>query len=60
MEQVVSYKTLSLHIVTTIGYAFSPMMNKRLYAALVKICTSGSGAFPHSCNDVVVRKMLPV
>jgi hypothetical protein len=40
MEQVFSYKTLSFHIVTTTGYAFSPAMNKSLNAVLIKLGTS--------------------
>jgi len=38
-EQFLSYKTLFLSIVTTISYAFSPLMDKNLHATLVKICT---------------------
>ena len=36
----ISYKTLFFHIITTISYTFSPVMNKNLHAVLVKICTS--------------------
>jgi len=35
------HETLFFNIVTTIGYALSPAMNKSLHAALIKICTSG-------------------
>jgi len=38
-----SYKILFFDIVTTIGYALSPVMNKSLRAALVKICTISEG-----------------
>jgi hypothetical protein len=37
IEQILSYKTLFFDLVTTIGYALSPAMNKRLHAALVTI-----------------------
>jgi hypothetical protein len=51
---------LSLHIVTTTGYAFSSVMNKILLAALVEISTSGGNPLSHSCYDgIIVRKMLP-
>jgi len=59
MEQILSYNTLFFDIVTTIGYALSPAMNKSLHAALVKVCTSGGGPLFHSSYDgVVARKML--
>ena len=35
-----SYKTLFFNTVTTISCAFSPVMNKSLYAAIITICTS--------------------
>jgi hypothetical protein len=56
MEKVLSYKTLSFHIDTTAGYAFSPAMKKRLHTALVKICTTGGDSLSHSCDDGDVRK----
>ena len=60
MEQILSYKTPFFDIVTTIGYALSPAMNKSLHAALVKICTRGGGPLFHSSYDgVVAKKMLP-
>ena len=40
IEQNPSYKTVFIHIVTTISCAFSPAMNKSLRAMLVTICTS--------------------
>ena len=47
-------------MVTTIGYALSPAMNKSVHAKLVKLCTSGGGPLFHSCYDgVVARKMFP-
>jgi hypothetical protein len=49
-----SYKTLFFNIVTTIGYALSPAMNKSLHATLVKICTSGCVPLFHSLYDGVV------
>ena len=50
---------LFFDIGTTIGYALSPVMNKSLHAALVKICTSGGGPLFHSSYDgVIARKML--
>jgi len=59
IEQILSHKTLFFDIVTTIGYALSPAMNKSLHAALVKICTSGGGPLFHSSyNGVAARKML--
>ena len=58
MEQILSYETVFLDIVTAIGYAISPAMNKSLHAALVKICTSVGGPLFHSSYDgVVARKM---
>ena len=60
IEQILSYKTLFFDIVTTIGYALSPAMNKSLHAALVKTRTSGGGPLFHSWYDgVVARKVLP-
>jgi hypothetical protein len=47
-EQILSYKTLFFDIVTPIGYALWPAMNKSLYAARVKICSSGGGQLFHS------------
>ena len=41
MEQILNYKTLFSCIDTTIIYAFSLEMDKKLHAMLVKICTSG-------------------
>jgi len=41
IDLILSYKTLFFNIVSTISCAFSPEMNKRLHAALMKICTSG-------------------
>jgi len=59
-EQILSHKTVFFDIVTTIGYALSPAMNKNLHAALVKICTCGGGPLFHSSYEgVVARKMLP-
>ena len=59
-EQMLSYKTLFFDIVTTIGYALSPAMNKSLLDALLKICTRGGGPPFHSSYDgVFARKMLP-
>ena len=60
IEQLLNYKTLFFYIVTTIGYAISPAMNKSLHATLVKNFTSGGGPLFHSSYDsVVARKMLP-
>ena len=60
IEKILSYKTLFLDIVATIGYALSPAVSKNLQAALVKICTSGGGPlFQSSYDSVVGRKMLP-
>jgi len=41
IEEILSYKTLSFNIVTTVSYSFSPEMKKSLHAAHVKICVSG-------------------
>ena len=38
--KILYYKTLFFHTVTTISYAFSPVMNKNLHAALVTVRTS--------------------
>ena len=40
IEQILYYKTLFFSIVATVSYAFSPVMNKSLHAALITICTS--------------------
>jgi len=59
IEQILSYKKLFFDVVTTIGYALSPAMNKSLHAVLVKICTSGDGPLFHGSYDgVIARKML--
>jgi hypothetical protein len=54
IEQILSYKTPIFDIVTAIGFALSPAINKSLDAALVKICTSGVGTLFHSSYDGVV------
>ena len=60
IEQILSYKTLSFNIVTTITYAFLLAMNKSLHAALAEICTSGGEPLFHSCYDsIIARKTLP-
>jgi hypothetical protein len=47
-------------MVTTIGYALLPAMNKSLHAVLVKIFTSRGGPLFHSLYDgILARKMLP-
>jgi len=59
IEQILGYKPLFFDVVTTIGYALPPVMNKSLHAALVKICTSGGGLLFHSSYDsFVARKMV--
>ena len=40
-KQVLNCKTLFFNIVTTISYAFLPLMNKILHAAFTKICIKG-------------------
>ena len=40
IEQILSYKTLSSSIVSTISYACSPVMNKSPHTVLILICTS--------------------
>ena len=40
MEQILNYNTLFFDIASTISYAFSPAMNRSLYAALTTICTN--------------------
>ena len=47
IEQILSYKTLFFDVVTAIGYAMPPAMNKNLHAPLVKICTSGGDPQSH-------------
>ena len=37
IEQILCYRMLFINVVTTIGYAFSPAMNKSLHAAHIKI-----------------------
>ena len=48
IEQVLTYKTLFLNIVTIISCAFSPAMKENLHAMLIKICISGGDALPLS------------
>jgi hypothetical protein len=46
-------------MITTTGYAFSPVMKKSLHATLVKFCTSVGDQLSHSYDGgVVVRKIL--
>jgi len=53
IEQIISYKTLFLNIVTIISYAFLPALNKSLHAALVKIYTSeGDHCFTAAMENV--------
>ena len=60
IEQILSYKTLFFDVVTPIGYALLPAMNKNLHATLVKIYASGGGPLFHGSYDsIVARKMLP-
>ena len=40
-EQILSYKMPNFNIGVTINYTLSPVMNKSLYSALIKICISG-------------------
>ena len=40
IEQILSYTTLFFNIITTISYAFLPVMNKSLHAVLIKICVA--------------------
>jgi len=50
----------TFNIVTTISYAFLPVMIKSLHATLIKIFTSGGDPLFQSCYDgAVVRKMFP-
>ena len=37
-EKTLRYKTLFFNVVTTISYAFLPLVNKSLHATLVKVC----------------------
>ena len=52
IEKILSDKTLVFNIVTTINYAFSPVMNKTLHTMLVKICMAVQNAacFSHPCH----------
>ena len=50
IEKILSYKTLFFNIVTTIGYALSPAMNKSLHAALER----GIQALVHRWRPIVV------
>lgn len=47
LEQICSYKTLFFNIGTTISYAFSPILNKKLYARLANFCTSRGVTVSH-------------
>ena len=51
LEQIVSYKTLFFDVVTTIGYALSPAMNKSLHAAIVR----GPHAGMQSITKIIVK-----
>ena len=50
-EQMLRYKTLFFNTVTTISYAFSPMMKKSLHATRIKRCISGSDPLFHSVSQ---------
>jgi len=61
IEQILSYKILFFSIVSTISYTFSPVMNKSLPAAHIKVCMSGADPLFHSCyEDIIARKSLPM
>jgi len=49
IEHILSYKMLFFNVVTTISSAFLPVMNKSLYAALTRICTSKGDPLFHNC-----------
>ena len=50
MEQILSYKIHFFNIVTTISFAFSPVINNSLHATLTKICTSGGDTLLHNVS----------
>ena len=54
---ILSYKTLFFDIDIIISYAFLQMMNKSLYAALIKICTLEVTAV-HGCLECGLSSML--
>ena len=60
IDQILSCKTLFFIIVTTISYAYLPVMNKSLLATRVKICTSGGESLFYSCYDDIIAKILPM
>lgn len=65
VEQIVSYITLFCNRVTTISHVFSPVMNKSLYAVLVKNKYKSAPMevilLFHSCYyALVARKILPL
>jgi len=41
IEQTINYKMVLFNTVTTISYAFSPVMNKSLHAAVMKVFIIG-------------------
>ena len=55
LEQILSYKTQFCNIVTTISYAFSPVMNKSLHAVLVKVFSRRDPLF-HSCYNSITAE----
>jgi len=60
IELILSYKTLFFSIVTTVSFAFSPVMNKSLHAELGKIGTGEDDPLFHSCcNSIIARRVLP-
>jgi len=61
IEQILSCKTLFFTIVTTISYAFLPVMSKILYEKLIKIYNGRGTQLLHRYYDgIVARKMLPM
>ena len=50
IEQILTYRTLFFNIVTTMSYAFLPVMNKSMHAMLVKTCTGGGDPLLLKCT----------
>ena len=50
LEQILTYRTLFFNIVTTMSYAFLPVMNKSMHAMLVKTCTGGGDPLLLKCT----------
>ena len=59
IEQILNYKALLFHTVTSVSYAFLSAMNC-LCAVLLKICTGGDDSLFHSCYNYITAEMHPL